>query len=165
MMPRLTLVLDNLRSCHNVGSIIRTANAFGCRRFAFIGICPYPALTTDSRLPWQAAKQTRQIAKTGLGAELEVVGEHFADSQAFLAASRRPIICLEQTGHSQPLAGFSWPASELQLVVGNELDGVSAPLLEAAEACLHIPMLGSKRSLGVSIATAITLYQRNLQDG
>ena len=163
-MPRLTIVLDNLRSCHNVGSIIRTANGFGRQRFVFLGTCPYPALTNDSRLPWQAARQTRQIAKTALGAELEIQAEYFAGAQAFLNAGRcRHIACLEQTEASQPLTDFDWPA-DLCLVVGNELNGVSKPLLDIADSCLHIPMLGSKRSFNVSVAAAIALYQQSLQD-
>ena len=122
----LTLVLDNLRSCHNVGSIIRTANGFGCRRFAFIGTTPYPRLAADKRLPHAIDRQTGRIKKTALGAEEEIEGRHFATAADFLATASGQLICLEQTPDATPLDAWR-PARGDYLVFGHELDGVSAP--------------------------------------
>ncbi|MYB40505.1 RNA methyltransferase [Candidatus Saccharibacteria bacterium] len=157
----LTLVLDNLRSCHNVGSIIRTANGFGCRRFAFIGTTPYPRLAADGRLPHQIKRQTDQIAKTALGAEAEIEGRRFDNAEAFLAAGSGRLICLEQTPGSQPLSAWRPKAGD-RLIVGSELDGVSAGLIAEAD-CFFIPMQGSKESFNVAAATAIALYHFSLR--
>ena len=157
----LTLVLDNLRSCHNVGSIIRTANGFGCRRFAFIGTTPHPKLAADARLPHQIKRQTNRIAKTALGAETEIAGRYFNDAEAFLAEGGGRLICLEQTSGSKPLSTWQ-PRSGDRLIVGNELDGVSAGLIAEAD-CLFIPMRGSKESFNVAAAVAIALYHFSLR--
>ena len=157
----LTLVLDNLRSCHNVGSIIRTADGFGCRRFAFIGTTPYPRLAADGRLPHLIRRQTARIAKTALGAEKEIDGRYFETAASFLSGGGGRLICLEQTPGSRPLA--SWrPADGDRLVLGNELDGVG-PELAAAGDCLFIPMAGNKESFNVAVAAAIALYHRGLR--
>ena len=97
-MATLILVLDNLRSCHNVGSIIRTAVGFGWTQFIFLGTTPYPQLENDERLPHAQQRQTRQIAKAALGAEKFINGQHFAQTATFLAqVSPTNLICLETT--------------------------------------------------------------------
>ena len=162
-MARLILVLDNLRSCHNVGSIIRTANGFKQQRFIFIGSTPYPAIARDQRLPWAVEKQTRLIAKTALGAEQEIEGEHFEDAADFLRVREKiELVCLEQTDRGQKLADYLWPTSAY-LVFGNELAGVSPAILTVAETHLQIPMLGNKESFNVAVAAGIALYQHHLK--
>ncbi len=162
-MSRLILVLDNLRSCHNVGSIIRTANGFGQYHFVFLGLTPYPTLKNDQRLPWQAAQQSRRIAKTSLGTENAIQGQYFPDENTFLKTHKpQNIICLEQTATSQNLADYHWP-DDACLIVGNELNGVSKNLLQAAQTHLYIPMLGHKESFNVAVALGIGLYQYSLQ--
>ena len=158
-MSELVLVLDNLRSCHNVGSILRTTCGFGWTQVIFVGITPYPQLGSDARLPHAQRRQTAQIAKTALGAEQLINGQHFATAADFLQQVQPTnLICLEQTAHSVPLTDYR----SLQgghLVVGNELDGVSQPFLQAARTHLAIPMVGNKNSFNVAVATAIALYQ------
>lgn len=158
-MNNLTLVLDNLRSCHNVGSIIRTANGFNCQDFIFLGTTPYPKLKNDQRLGYLISRSNKKIAKTSLGSEKEIRGEYFQNTDDFLEKyAGRNLICLEQTSNSQPLHDFQLPANSY-LILGNEIDGVSKNLIESATTCLAIPMLGSKESFNVAIATGIVLYQ------
>ena len=161
-MIKLTLVLDNLRSCHNVGSIIRTANGFGHRHFVFLGTTPYPLIANDRRLEYQIKKQTQQIQKTSLGAEKEIIGQYFQTADDFLQQTRNPnLICLEQTEQSQLLSDYQ-PKEDNYLIFGNEINGISPLLLKKAATCLMIPMLGSKESFNVAITVGITLYQFNL---
>ena len=159
---RCTLVLDNLRSCYNVGSIIRSADGFSCPDFVFIGTTPYPQVSSDQRLPHQIVRQTKQIAKTALGAETHISGHYYETAQAFLSQRcPQPLLCLEQTEQAEDLATYKWPLN-CYLVVGNELSGVSPQLLAAADDHLVIPLLGRKESLNVAVATALALYQFRL---
>ena len=161
-MPHLTLVLDNLRSCHNVGSIIRTANGFNHYDFIFLGITPYPCLENDRRLKYRAKQQTAQISKTSLGAEKEIRGKYFQEAAEFLQHKNdSQLICLEQSRHSRNLGDFR-RAENCYLVVGNEITGISAQLMKKAQTHLMIPMLGSKESFNVAVATGIALYHFSL---
>lgn len=158
----ITLVLDNLRSCHNVGSIIRTADGFGQRRFVFLGTTPHPRLPGDRRLAHQSLKQTKQIAKTALGAEQNIQGLYCAKTQDFLQAKKDwPIVCLEQTPDGRPLREYRLERP-VYLVVGNEIDGVSEELLDCSSERLTIPMSGDKESFNVAVAAGIALYQLTL---
>lgn len=157
--PHIILVLDNLRSCYNVGSILRTADGFGIHQYIFLGTTPHPQLSGDTRLPHQAARQTRQISKTALGAEKQIQGEYLANTQAFLNNKKsRSLVCLEQTADSQPLDSYRPPKS-LYLVIGNEVGGISQSLLRASAKHLFIPMSGGKESFNVAVALGIALYQ------
>ena len=158
----ITLVLDNLRSCHNVGSIIRTADGFGQRRFVFLGTTPHPRLSGDPRLAYQSLKQTRQIAKTALGAEQNIQGRYYAKTQDFLQVKNDwPIVCLEQTPDGRALKEYRLK-QPIYLVVGNEIDGVSEELLGLSSERLTIPMSGDKESFNVAVAAGIALYQLTL---
>ena len=154
------LVLDNLRSIYNVGSILRTAEGFGVKQVSFIGCSPYPALKNDQRLPHLQAKQTEQIAKTALGAEKLIEGQYFAQASHFLSQVRQPIICLEQTKDSLVLADYQ-ETQAICLVLGAETTGVSPELIKAAQTCLVIPMSGRKESFNVAVASGIALYHFN----
>lgn len=161
-MDKLTIVLDNLRSCHNVGSIIRTAEGFGCRRFAFVGITPHPELAADQRLAHQIRAQTAKISKTSLGAEVDIAGRHFPTPDEFLRTAGDGVItCLEQTPQSIKLAAWQ-PRGRSYLVFGNELQGVSSALLKAAGLVVTIPMRGRKESFNVAVAAGIALYHAQL---
>ena len=156
-MAMISLVLDNLRSIHNVGSILRTADGLGVSQINYIGTSPYPALEVDERLPHRRQKQSQQLAKTALGAEKLLTGCYFKDVASFLKQANRPIVCLEQTETGQSLNDYQLSQS-IYLVVGAEVDGVSAKLLAAAETCLEIPMRGQKESFNVAVACGIALY-------
>ena len=162
MSLEITIILDNLRSCHNVGSIIRTANGFKINKFIFIGTTPYPVLKHDRRLKYQALKQTQQIHKTALGTELTIEGLYFKTPQEFLATRQDlDLICIEQTNTSEDLASYHLQ-QDTYVVFGNELEGVSDDLLKAASRHLMIPMLGDKESFNVSIACGMVLYQLHI---
>jgi len=154
----ITLILDNLRSCHNVGSILRTADGFGVKHVVMVGTTPYPELQDDTRLPHQRRKQTAQIAKTALGAEQKPIYSYVSDYEELLQLiGNLPIYSLEQTNSSVEL-GMDIKHPEFALVVGNEVSGVSPILIDASISTLEIPMAGQKESFNVSVATGIALY-------
>lgn len=162
-MNSIILILDNIRSTHNVGSILRTADGFGVSAVYMCGYTPYPATTDDPRLPHERDKITRAIHKTALGAEASVPIKIFSTTnQAIVVAKRQSyqIACLEQSTNSTPLAGFAVP-KKLAIVLGNELTGVASDTLKISDFTLEIPMVGTKESFNVSIAAAICLYELN----
>jgi tRNA G18 (ribose-2'-O)-methylase SpoU len=159
-MRRIVLVVHNVRSTHNIGSILRTADGLGIERVYLSGYTPYPKSPGDTRLPHVSDRAKKQIAKTALGAEHQVKWQHQPDihnliselkSQGFLIAA------LEQTAEAINLASFK-PVDKMALIVGSEIGGLPREVLEAAEVHISIPMLGGKESLNVSVASAIALY-------
>jgi tRNA G18 (ribose-2'-O)-methylase SpoU len=159
-MVQLTLILDNLRSAHNVGAILRTCDAVGIQRVCVCGTTPYPRVKNDLRDPVVVVRNTREIAKTALGAEKTVMLEHFDDSLSAIATSRANgciIYGLEQTPKSANLF-TARPQLPAALVVGNEVTGITADALAACDTVLEIPQYGSKESLNVAVATGIALY-------
>ena len=144
----LTILLDNVRSMHNVGSIFRTADAFRLEELLLVGItgCPPHPL----------------IHKTAIGAEEAVPWRHLDSAIEFLEQCRaagRTILALEQTHQSIPLG--NQPALDDRgavLIVGNEVHGISDEVIQYADYCLEIPQYGTKHSLNVSVATGIAIY-------
>ena len=140
-------VLDNVRSLYNVGSIFRTADAAGIARLYLCGITASPPHPS--------------IRKTALGADERVPYEHHRNAHATVARLRMSgyrIAAIETGAHSIDL--FDWqPAFPLAVLFGNEVDGVSQPLLDLADATIAIPMHGIKRSLNVSTAAGIVFYE------
>src|SRR5688572_24473372 len=105
----IILIAHNIRSAHNVGSILRSADGFGAAKVYFTGYTPYPTQAHDTRLPHERDKLTRQIHKTALGAENTVPNEHATDVVALvhsLKAQRYTIAALEQHKRSTPLPDF-----------------------------------------------------------
>lgn len=159
-MQQLALIVHNIRSSHNVGSIMRTADCFGISVIYMSGYTPYPALDTDDRLPHLAHKINAQIAKTALGAEKTIPFRLHPTIEAALSAARTDgysIAVLEQDEHSIPLSShvFKNPTA---IVIGNEIEGVDEWTKRSADVILEIPQYGSKESLNVANATAIALY-------
>lgn len=157
----INLLLNNIRSAHNVGSLLRTADGFGVQAVICSGYTPYPTLEHDSRLPHISRKLTAQIHKTALGAEQSVAVSYRPQAievvNDFKAAGHL-VIGLEQTNWSQPLDGFTTDRDVL-LLLGEEVDGLNQALLSACDVTLEIPMQGLKESFNVAIAGAIALYQ------
>lgn len=153
----ITVVMDNIRSAYNVGSIARTCDGLGVERLIAFGITPYPGLPNDTRLPHVADKATRSIQKTALGAERLI--QDYVDSveQLLKELGGQPLVCLEQTSHSIAIRKYQ-PVSDFALVLGNEVNGVSSRLLTIAADHVEIPMHGQKESFNVSVACAIALY-------
>ena len=145
----IVLVLDNIRSAHNVGSAFRTADAFKADRVYLCGICAVPP--------------SPEIHKSALGAENSVPWEHTADTLALvrrLQAEGWTVVCAEQTEHAVQLQDFRRePGRRYAVVFGNEVDGVRQDVVDAADACVEIPQYGTKHSLNVSVSVGIVLWQ------
>jgi tRNA G18 (ribose-2'-O)-methylase SpoU len=156
-MPTITLLLHNIRSTHNVGSIFRTADGFGVHRIILSGYTPYPRYSGDTRLPHLADKISRQIDKTALGATASVPFEYHDDLPAWLDSNTLPLVALEQSPRSISLHDFR-PPNEFVLVLGEEVAGIPAELLSACDHIVEIPMQGMKESFNVSVAAGIALY-------
>lgn len=143
------LLLENIRSMHNVGSVFRTADAFLAEGIYLCGYTPRPP--------------HRDIHKTALGAT-ETVTWQYAESayEAIqpLKSSGYQIVGVEQVAGSIPLQHFKSPAGgKLVLVFGNEVEGVSNGVLSLCNACIEIPQFGMKHSLNVSVAAGMVLWE------
>lgn len=157
LMPQITLLLHNIRSTHNVGSIFRTAEGFGVKRIILTGYTPYPISTNDSRLPHLAQKIHKQINKTALGAESSVPFEYHDSLYKWLDKNTLPLIALEQDPTSTLLTDFDAP-DEFVLVLGEEVNGIPGELLSCCSSIIEIPMKGKKESFNVSVAAGIALF-------
>ncbi len=157
-MPEITLILHNIRSTHNVGSIFRTAEGFGVKEIILSGYTPYPSYPGDTRLPHLAEKITAQIHKTALDAETMVQFTHHDNLLTWLQANTLPLVALEQAPTSSSVREFTPPA-QFALLLGEEVDGIEAELLGKCDYIVEIPMVGKKESFNVSVATGIALYQ------
>lgn len=154
MSKTCVLILDNLRSVENTGSIFRTAEGLGVAKVICVGTTPTP-------LDRFGRKRT-DFAKVSLGAEDSLEWEHAKEIKKVLKDLKDQnfeIIALEQDSHSQPLQAISSKLSTFALIVGNEVDGVSLEALELCETVVEIEMQGEKESLNVSVSTGIALYE------
>jgi len=147
-MKEIILILDNIRSRENVGSIFRTADAAGVSKIYLCGITPIPP--------------HEKISKTALGAETFVSWEYRKQTWRFLLElknqnSKIKIIGLEQTKESVDIFKFK-PKFPLVLVVGNEVNGLSPQILKYCDKKISIPMYGKKESLNVAVAAGIAVY-------
>jgi 23S rRNA (guanosine2251-2'-O)-methyltransferase len=159
-MSDLVLIVHNVRSAHNVGSILRSADGLGVRRVILSGYTPYPMTKNDSRLPHIASKVDAQIAKTALGAERSVTSEHTDNISSAIKALKADgfvVAALEQAPGSLPLPDFV-PPQRLAVVVGREVEGIEPDVLSLCDQVLEIPMRGSKESYNVAVAAAIAMY-------
>jgi tRNA G18 (ribose-2'-O)-methylase SpoU len=149
---RVVVVLDNIRSLYNTGSILRTADASGVERVVLCGITPRPD---------QGHKQRRAIAKTALGAEDSVPWEFQASTATALTslAAKGYSVVMVETG-PEAVNIFEWaPRWPVCLVFGHEKAGVSPDLAGLVDTVVRIPMLGQKRSLNVATAAGVVLYE------
>lgn len=156
----LVVIAHNIRSTHNIGAILRTSDGFGVEKVYATGYTPYPTIPSDTRLPHEREKLTRQIAKTALGAEQSVPVSYAESPLAVineLKTQGYTIAALEQSKTSLNLADFKPPA-KLALLLGEEVHGITPELLDTCDVTLEIPMSGRKESFNVSVATGIALY-------
>lgn len=149
-MP-VTVVLDDVRSMYNVGSVFRTADAFRVERILLCGITAQPPHP--------------EIHKTALGAELSVPWQHLAtadEAAERLLCEGYTLLCVEQAEGSTPLQRY-FPAhpdaSRLALVLGNEVHGVRQTVIDRCHACLELPQFGTKHSLNVATTAGIVLWE------
>lgn len=157
---QIYLIANDVRSAHNVGSLMRTAEGLGIDRLYLTGYTPYPAMVTDRRLPHIAAKLSRQINKTALNAGLSLDWRQRADTLKLIKLLKKSgflIVALEQTPESINIADYR-PAGNIALIVGSEVEGIAAKLLAEADIKLQIPMAGQKESFNVAVAAAMALF-------
>ena len=166
----VVVVLDNVRSAHNVGSVFRTSDSFKVDRVFLCGICPAPP--------------SAEIHKSGLGAEESVAWEQHKDTMEAVEMLRKEgyvIVSVEQTVNSVKLDKFrpyggqesvvgahrtdsseSGPARKYALIFGNEVDGVSQEVVDASDFSLEIPQFGMKHSLNISVSAGVVLWHFTL---
>ncbi len=159
-MRSIAVIAHNIRSTHNVGSILRTADGFGVEEIYFTGITPYPATENDTRLPHISKKLTEQINKTALGAVATTKWSHNQDVIKLVDDLKQQgyrIIGLEQAKDSIPLSKYT-PAEKCALILGNEVSGINKELLATCDDIVEIIMYGHKESFNVVQATAVALY-------
>ncbi|MBO4570788.1 MAG: RNA methyltransferase [Bacteroidales bacterium] len=146
------IVLDNIRSQHNIGSAFRTADAFRLEKIWLCGICAVPP--------------TPEMHKSALGAEFSVAWEYCEetlDAVRRLKAEGWTIVSVEQAEGSTMLQDFT-PEKDKKyaFVFGNEVKGVSQEVVDASDICLEIPQFGTKHSLNVSVSIGIVLWGAKL---
>jgi 23S rRNA (guanosine2251-2'-O)-methyltransferase len=147
MNKKVYVVVDNIRSSENVGSVFRTADALSVDKVFLCGISPTP--------------EHEKVAKTALGAEKTVAWEYHKQAWRLLEKLKKQgifIVAVEQTPKSISLENFK-PKFPLALVIGHEVKGVSPSALELADAIIEIPMHGTKESLNVAVAFGIAGYK------
>lgn len=144
----LVVVLDNIRSLNNIGSVFRTSDAFLVDSIMLCGITAVPP--------------SPEIHKTALGAEMSVRWEYFPDTMECIRELHRrgfKVCVLEQVKESVRLNDFRPVAGEkYAIVAGHEVHGVDPDVVNAADLCLEIPQFGTKHSLNVSVSTGIALW-------
>ncbi len=156
----LILIAHNVRSTHNVGSMLRTAEGLGISKVYLTGYTPYPQIDADPRLPHISQKISRKISKTSLGAENSISWEHQDNLPSLITDLKNrgfTIAALEQTDNSIELQKFS-SGEPLALIVGREVEGIEPEIIDLCDLCLEIPMFGQKESFNVSVAAGIALY-------
>ena len=150
-----------MRSTHNVGSLLRTAECLGVQKVILSGYTPYPRTPDDGRLPHIVGKLSAQIHKTALGAEDLVPWEHVSDVTAALRelkAKGYAIAALEQSPRSTVISSWT-PPDKIAVLLGREIEGIAPELPSLCDTILEIPQFGHKESLNVVQAAAIALYQ------
>lgn len=145
---KIVLILDDLRSMHNVGASFRTADAFAIEKIILCGITAQPP--------------HREIEKTALGSTQTVAWEYVEKATEAVIALKNlgyQILIVEQTDESVFLQDFDFQKGQkYAFVVGNEVSGVQNDLLPLADYAIEIPQFGTKHSINVSVATGITLW-------
>ena len=154
----IVVVLDNVRSAHNVGSVFRTSDSFKVDKVFLCGICPVPP--------------SAEIHKSGLGAEDSVGWEYCEDTMVAVERLRDKgytIVSVEQTVNSVKLDRFRPYATQesaegtYALIFGNEVDGVSQEVVDASDFSLEIPQFGMKHSLNISVSAGVVLWHLTLE--
>lgn len=145
----LVIVLDNIRSMHNVGSAFRTADAFLCEKIFLCGITAQPP--------------HREIHKTALGATDTVGWEYCQNSLEAIDSLKDQgyrIASIEQADESISLENFEMKTDEkLALIFGNEVKGVSDLIVEKSDYVIEIPQFGNKHSINVSVSIGVVLWE------
>ena len=145
----LIVVLDNVRSQHNIGAVFRTADAFCLQGVWLCGICCCPP--------------NNEIHKTALGAELTVDWKYFEqtlDAVKALQEDGYMVYAIEQAHGATMLNDLQLPKHQkTAIIMGHEVFGVQQEVVDAADGCIEIPQYGTKHSLNVSVTAGIVMYE------
>ena len=145
----LIMVLDNVRSLHNVGSVLRTADAFRIEAVYMCGITATPP--------------SAEIHKTALGAEDSVNWQYFEDTMQAVDKLKNEgytVLAVEQVEGSLKLGNFAFePQKKYALIMGNEVKGVRQDVVDACHQALEIPQYGTKHSMNVSVTAGIVMWE------
>lgn len=142
------IILENLRSAHNVGSFFRTADAFGCAGISLCGYCAKPP--------------HKQLDKVALGATESVPWVAYDTAIEAIAAAKAQglaVYAVEQAHGALSLEALPCPPEGIALVFGNEVDGVEQATVDACDAALEVPQFGMKHSLNVSVCGGAVLWE------
>ena len=159
-MRKIIVIAHDIRSTHNVGALLRTAECMGVEHVFLTGYTPYPTKNNDSRLPHIANKLSKQIHKTALGPEDTIAWSQNDDITSVIRSIKNDgymLVALEQDKNSIPLTNFN-PPDKCALLIGREVEGIDRQLLAMCESIVEIPQFGKKESLNVVQAVAIALY-------
>lgn len=144
----ITIILDNVRSGHNIGSVFRTADAFNAKKIYLAGISAVPP--------------NKEILKTALGSTDTVDWEYITDLEACIKSLKETgniVYAVEQTINSISLENFSFQISQpIAVIFGNEVEGVNQSLINLCDGSIEIPQFGTKHSLNVSVTAGIVLW-------
>ena len=144
----IRVILDDVRSMHNVGSVFRTCDAFAAEAIYLCGFTPAPP--------------HRDIHKTALGATETVEWKNFTTAIEAVheaKANGYKIFAVEQAHESTLLHELNWNSEKIALVFGNEVTGVCDEVLHVADGCLEIPQWGVKHSLNISVSVGVVLWE------
>ncbi len=142
------VILDDVRSMHNVGSVFRTCDAFAVEALYLCGYTPAPP--------------HRDIHKTALGATETVKWKNFPTTIEAVDDARNAgykILAVEQAHNSTMLQELNWRNEKTALIFGNEVTGVNDEVLSMVDGCIEIPQWGSKHSLNISVSVGIVLWE------
>ena len=149
------ILLHNIRSAHNVGSVFRTADGAGVQRIYLSGYTPRPIDRFGRIQP--------EIEKTSLGASATVSFEDWGEDPITnlhtLKSDGWEIVSVEQDARSVSFYDYT-PCDRTLYIFGNEIDGVTKDLLDLSDRVIEIPMMGQKESLNVSVAAGVLLFHR-----
>ena len=141
------VLLDNVRSLHNVGSVFRTCDAMAVEKLYLCGITAKPP--------------HREIQKTAIGATESVNWEYIDDAISIIHRYKKEgytIISVEQTSNSIALGNYNWKNEKVLLVFGNEVDGVHQKIIDLSDFSLEIPQWGTKHSFNITVSAGIVLW-------
>lgn len=144
----VVVVLDNIRSQHNIGSVFRTADAFRIEAVHLCGITAMPP--------------SREIQKTALGATESVVWKYYDSTRQSITELKEAgyhIVSIEQVSGSIMVQDFMPDSGKYALVLGNEVHGIADDIIDLSDSCLEIPQAGTKHSLNIAVAAGIVLWE------
>lgn len=144
----IIVILDNIRSLNNIGSVFRTSDAFLIEKIYLCGICATPP--------------NKEIHKTALGATESVAWEYVEDTLTLVKKLKEEnikVLSIEQAENSTMLNTFFPKEGEkYAIVMGNEVKGVQQEVVNASDLCIEIPQLGTKHSLNISVTTGVVIW-------